>query len=89
MTASEISAGLGKGSGWNDNWSYYLDKGWQGRGYGESAARLAIRILKTVDEAMPIKLSTEADNKKAQRLYEKIGFQKLDELDGDDLVFRL
>ena len=77
------------GAGSAYNWSYYLDKDWQGRGYGESAARLAVRILKTVDEAMPVKLSTEAGNKKAQCLYEKIGFQKLDELDGDDLVFCL
>ncbi len=38
---------------------------------------------------MTIKLSAGADNLKAQRLYEKIGFCRLDELDGDDLVFAL
>ena len=36
---------------------------------------------------MSIKLSTEADNLKAQRLYLSLGFQKLEEMDGDDLVF--
>lgn len=71
------------------SWGYHLDRSWQGRGYGERAARLAVRILKAADGAMPIKLSAEAENTRAQRLYERIGFQRLDELDGDDLVFGL
>ena len=77
------------GAGTAYSWSYYLDKDWQGRGYGKSAARLAVRILKAADQAMPIKLSTEQANEKAQRLYGSIGFRKLDEMDGDDLVFGL
>ncbi len=36
---------------------------------------------------MPIKLSAEADNVKAQKLYCSIGFVKSNEMDGDDLVF--
>ena len=36
---------------------------------------------------MSIKLSTEAANLQAQRLYLSLGFRKLDEMDGDDLVF--
>lgn len=36
---------------------------------------------------MPIKLSVGADNQKAQALYRKLRFQRLDELDGDDLIF--
>lgn len=35
----------------------------------------------------PLRLSTEASKVKAQRLYVDIGFAKLDELYGDDLVF--
>ena len=77
------------GAGKAYNWSYFLDKGWQGRGYGKKAAALAVRILKAADPAMPIKLSTEAENAKAQRLYTSIGFRKLEEMDGDDLVFGL
>ena len=76
---------LGDGAAYS--WSYYLDKNWQGRGYGTKAARLAVQILKSADPEMPIKLSTEAENVKAQRLYQSIGFRKLDELDGEDLVF--
>lgn len=71
------------------NWSYYIDRSFQGLGYGKAAARLAVKILKTVDPQMPIKLSTEAFNTKAQKLYCSIGFEKTDELDGDDLVFVL
>lgn len=78
---------LGRGEAYN--WSYYLDQRWQGQGYGEKAARLAVQILKAAAPDMPIKLSTEADNHRAQALYQKIGFQKLDELDGDDFVFML
>lgn len=69
------------------NWSYYLDKDSQGKGYGKAAARLAIRILKAADPAIPIKLSTENYNHRAQKLYESVGFVKSDEMDGDDLVF--
>lgn len=76
---------LGKGNGFN--WSYYIDKDFQGLGYGKAAARLAVKILKAVDPQMPIKLSTEVFNIKAQKLYCSIGFVKSDELDGDDLVF--
>ena len=45
-------------------------------------------ILKTAG-IQHLRLSTEAGNVKAQRLYTDIGFMKLDELDGDDLVFGL
>lgn len=71
------------------SWGYHLDRNWQGRGYGERAARFAIRILKAMGGDMPIKLSAEVENTRAQRLYERIGFHRLDELDGDDLVFAL
>lgn len=77
------------GEGCGFNWSYYLDKRFQGMGYGKAAAKLAARILKTVDPAMPIYLSTEADNIKAQRLHHSIGFIKTDWFDGDDPVFAL
>jgi diamine N-acetyltransferase len=69
------------------SWSYYLDVQHQGKGLGKTAARLAVKILKTAMPELPIKLSTEKDNEKAQRLYRSIGFQLSHELDGDDLVF--
>ena len=76
---------LGKGDAYS--WSFYIDKDYQGKGYGRNAAQLAVRILKTANPSKPIKLSTEKDNEKAQRLYTSLGFKLLSELDGDDLVF--
>ena len=69
------------------SWSYYVDKNQQGKGYGRHAAELAIQILKAADPEKMIKLSTEVCNVKAQKLYMSLGFEKLDEMDGDDLVF--
>ena len=76
---------LGNGDAYS--WSYYIDKERQNKGYGRNAAALAIRILKTADPQKLIKLSTEECNEKAQRLYLSLGFQKLPEFDGDDVVF--
>lgn len=71
------------------SWSYYIDRNHQGKGYGRKAAALAVRILKAADPKKTIKLSTEKNNEKAQRLYLSLGFQMLPEFDGDDLVFGL
>ena len=73
----------------NYSWSFFIDKDYQGKGYGKKAAQLAINIFKTVDPSITIKLATEKDNLKAQSLYKSLGFKKLIELDGDDLVFGL
>lgn len=77
------------GSGDAYSWSYFIDKDHQGKGYGKQAARLAIHILKAANPNKQIKLSTEHSNAAAQALYTSLGFQLLDELDGDDLVFGL
>ena len=77
------------GSGDAYSWSFFIDKDHQGKGYGTQAARLAVQILKAANPNMPIKLATERSNAAAQRLYQSLGFEKLAELDGDDLVFGL
>ena len=78
---------LGAGDG--TSWSYYIDCREQGRGYGKAAASLAVQVLKAAFPAEMIKIAVEKDNTRAQTLYRSLGFQKLDELDGDDLVFGL
>lgn len=78
---------LGKGDAYS--WSYYIDCRQQRKGYGKSAARLAIHILKSANPKKPIKLAAEANNKLAHALYASLGFKKLDEMDGDDIVFSL
>ena len=59
------------------------------KGCGKAAAQLALHILKTAAPEKPIKLATEAQNLPAQSLYVSLDFQKLPEMDGDDLVFAL
>ena len=71
------------------SWSYFIDYRHQGQGYGKNAARLAVDILKAADPEKQIKLATEVCNTKAHALYLSLGFEKLDETDGDDLVFGL
>lgn len=75
------------GSGDAYSWSYFIDKEHQGMGYGSQTAQLAVAILKAAAPNKSTKLAVEAFNVKAQRLYESIGFNKLSEMDGDDMVF--
>lgn len=70
-------------------WSFFIDKVYQGKGYGKNAALLAVSILKTANPDKRIKLATETANTKAQRLYVALGFERLAEMDGDDIVFGL
>lgn len=78
---------LGEGDAYT--WSFFIDRSLQGKGYGRSAAEAAVKLLKAADPDKPIKLATEKDNEKAQRLYRSLGFRLLPERDGDDLVFGL
>ena len=73
----------------NDAFSFSLliDKSYQHKGYGTSTIRLAIELFKIMDSNLDVKIAVEESNKKAQKMYEKLGFVKTNELDGDDLVF--
>ena len=78
---------LGDGDAYS--WSYFIDKEYQGKGYGKRAAQLAVHILKSANPTKHIKLATETCNTKAHQLYISLGFEKLAEMDGDDIVFGL
>ncbi len=84
-----INFGKWLGSGEAYTWSYFIDKKHQGKGYGKQAAFLAVNILKGANPNKCIKLATEIDNTKAQALYMSLGFVRLSEMDGDDVVFGL
>ena len=71
------------------SFSFLIDKRYQKRGYGISSIKLAIDTFKAIDPKKQIKIAVEQDNKKVQELYLSLGFQQLDELDGDDLVLAL
>lgn len=76
---------LGDGDG--VSWGYMIDSRYQHRGYGTTAARLALQILRKVCPDLPVKLAAEENNYPAQALYRSLGFVCLPEKDGDDLVF--
>ena len=78
---------IGKGDAYS--WSFYIDKEHQGKGYGKQAAALAVSLLKSANPQRQIKLSAEVTNTKAHALYLSLGFKKLSETDGDDIVFGL
>ena len=78
---------LGIGTG--VTWSIYIDEEEQGKGYGKAAARLATQILKTTFPEETLKLSVVEANTRARALYLSLGFQLLDELDINDLVYGL
>lgn len=69
------------------SFSLLIDKSYQHKGYGKSAIKLAIKLFNIMNSDLEIKISVEESNKKAQKLYESLGFIKTNELDGDDLVF--
>lgn len=71
------------------SWSCFIGRRHQKKDCGKAAAQLALHILKTAAPEKPIKLATEAQNLPVQSLYVSLGFQKLPEMDGDDLVFAL
>ena len=50
---------------------------------------IAICVLKAACPSLPIKLSTEVVNVRAQSLYTRLGFRFEGEYDGDDMVFIL
>lgn len=82
-----FSTWIGNGEAYS--WSYFIDLKYQGKGYGKSAAELAINILKTANQNKTIKLAAEKNNTKAHKLYSSLGFSKSSEMDGDDIVFVL
>lgn len=69
------------------SFSFLIDKSYQHKGYGTSTIKLAIELFKIMDSNLEIKIAVEESNKKAQKLYETLGFMNTNELDGDDLVF--
>lgn len=82
-----LSKWLGNGDAYS--WSFYIDKNHQNKGYGKHSAKLAISILKSANSRKKIKLATEVSNTNAHALYISLGFEKLNEMDGNDLVFGL
>ena len=71
-------------------WLYHLmiDKKYQGKGYGESAVKLAVQEMYQLG-ATEIRTMYMPGNVRAQKLYKKLGFEQVGTLDGGDIFLRL
>lgn len=67
----------------------FIDERYQGKGYGEEAARLAIGLMKQDGRYKKIVLCYIEGNEIARVLYEKLGFQHTGERDGDEIIMSL
>lgn len=61
---------------------------YQNKGYGENAVKLAIKEMRQLG-ATEIRTMYMPGNIRAQRLYEKLGFEEIGTLDGGDIFLRL
>lgn len=78
--------------GFNKSENFYelcrimIDKRFQGNGYGSEAIKMAIHDMIQAYDCKEIYLSTDPDNNKAMKIYEKLGFVKTGRvIDGEDL----
>ncbi|MDQ0222914.1 GNAT family N-acetyltransferase [Streptococcus moroccensis] len=69
-------------------WRLMIDKRYQGNGYGKKAVELATEFVNTFPNgpAKYLWLSYEPENRLAQNLYAKCGFQETGEKDGEELI---
>ena len=64
----------------------FIDGGYQGRGYGEKAARLILDQMKADGKYDKAYLCYIEGNEAARRLYEKLGFWETGEVDEDEVI---
>lgn len=69
-------------------WKLMIDESYQGNGYGKKAVELATEFINTFPNgpANYLWLSYEPENRLAQNLYGKCGFQETGEKDGEELI---
>ncbi|OMC83169.1 diadenosine tetraphosphatase [Viridibacillus sp. FSL H7-0596] len=63
-----------------------IDRKFQGSGYGPKAILLVIEEMKKLEGCNEIYLSTEPNNKRGKKIYEKLGFKNTGRIvDGEEL----
>ncbi len=69
-------------------WRLMIDKGYQHRGYGKEAVKLALDFIRTkpCGEATYCWLSYEPDNLVAKELYRSFGFIETGDMDGEESI---
>ncbi|MGN0985112.1 MAG: GNAT family N-acetyltransferase [Candidatus Enterenecus sp.] len=66
-----------------------IDRRYQGRGFGERAARLALDEMRADGRYDQVCLCYVEGDEPARRLYEKLGFVPTGEVDGDEIIMVL
>lgn len=67
----------------------FIDKRWQGRGFGEQAARLALEEMRADGRYDRVCLCYVEGDEPARRLYEKLGFVHTGCVDEDEVIMVL
>lgn len=68
---------------------FFMDCRFQGRGYGELAARLALEDMRGDGRCPGVDLCYIEGDEAARRLYEKPGFRPTGVVDGDEVILHL
>lgn len=68
---------------------FFIDRNFQGKGYGEQAMRLALEEMRRDGQYSGVDLCYIEGDEAARRLYEKLGFQPTGEVDEDEIVMHL
>ena len=66
----------------------FIDERYQGRGYGEEAAKIILDRMKRDGKYSEVVLCYIEGNKAAKEMYEKLGFYHTGEDDEDEIVMR-
>lgn len=66
-----------------------IDRTFQQKGIGREALTLLIAELEALDASAEVRTSCARQNHSAIRLFEEVGFQRINEALTDELVFRL
>ncbi len=71
-------------------WLYHLmiDKKYQGKGYGKAALKLAVEEMYQLG-ATEIRTMYMPSNRRAEKFYKNVGFEKIGILEGGDIFLRL
>lgn len=69
---------------------FFIDRNYQGEGYGKGALRLFLQFVKDHHpRCQALQLTVHPENVPAQRLYSSVGFQPTGDLSGGEPVYRL
>ena len=79
--------GLEEGSCWLGG--IFIDRRYQGRGYGRRAVQAATEVLTAQTGASDFALSYQPTNEVAKHLYTSVGFVETGEMEDDEVVARL